>query len=422
MDILNLFESKKVKGDKKLIIENHNFIEVISFLDIELVKKLISKTYEESLIKNFSNKLIDVQKYNILGIGGYGIIFEIENNKCIKLTLNFTNKKPSDEYNIPILLSEKNSELKKLINIPLCYIEDVKIDGICSYLKLVYSLMVLVKNPNINKEIYKKKIEKIKPNLNFNDSDISKYFYIYKQYITLPNIIVFNRIKDLIKIIKKFKDKDHLNYDKILIIYNKAISSSNNYIYNLYEVENPKIFYQSYLRTLFLHVILFLLKSNEKSFFVHKDLKPDNILVFHSKYNYTLSYKKYKFIFKNKIIFKINDFSFSLFNDDKDVIDNKIIYNLFYDIHYFTHFFFYYFNNIIKKYDENLLNFLYKTYIEPYCKQEINDINSLIDIKEKDVKCSFGKFKTRVEYTSEDLENDILKNNLFKKFYSNNND
>lgn len=418
MDILNLYSSNKIKGDKELININHNIINLLLYLDLEDVKKIICKIYK---ITELPKTIIKKNEYNILGIGGYGIIFELNNNKCIKLTLNFSSNKnennefeTSKEYIIPIELSKKNSELKDLINVPLCYIEDIKTNGLENYLRLVYSIFILIKNPNINHDQFLKKIVKINPNIIINNDHIFKYLKIYNKYVNLPNLIIFYKFKEIIKLINKFKLKENKNYNKILIIYEKAIDSANNHIYNIEENHNivDGNFYKVYFRSLFLQVSLFLLKANENNYFIHRDLKPDNILVFNTKKNYSITYKNYEFNFKNKIIFKINDFSFSKL-EDKNKTHKK--YTILYDIHYFTHFFFLYFYDNLKDHDENLFNFLYKKFIEPYCNQSINELNTLKKIK-KNIICYEGKLNYDNNYKSKDLEKVILKNKLFNYF------
>lgn len=415
MEILNLLNSKQIHGDKKLITENHDIIDLLTKLSPGKIKNLIANIYNNVTQDCHANKTIESEKFNILGIGGFGIIFEIKNNMCLKLTINLNHDSTVSEYHIPNILG-KNKNLAQLINIPLCLLCDVNITGLENYLRLVCALMLLSKNCKMEKETFSHEIQKIKKNLKLDQDQIARYLYIYKTYVKLPHLYLVERYDNVMTLINRFQKEQK---KKIFIFFNKAIDSANHFIRERIEDSNNA---SIQLRSLFLQASLFLLLANEHYFFVHHDFKPDNILVFKQTSPYVITYKEYAFEFDIGVIYKVNDFSFSRLKEHEDK-HNYLC--LFYDIHFFTHFFFYYFYKTLKKNDPKLLHYLHKTYIESFCNQDIDNVDTLINIKKSqkhstlNLECKEGKIKKYVKYTVKDLENDILKNDLFKMFLKN---
>lgn len=168
-----------------------------------------------------------------------------------------------------------------------------------------------------------------------------------EHYINLYN--KYNNIEDLnyiLNIDKKYSLLINNIYIEKLAYGNlfEALTDEKNNLLdnNLYKEDNKKVFRilhsEKNIKLCFLQIFIFMVQAYVKCKFIHNDLRPENILVFASK-PFTYKFENVIFRFKDNLIFKVNDFDFSITQNISNSIIKKYkisrIKNIFGDIHYF---------------------------------------------------------------------------------------
>lgn len=401
--------------------------------DFEEFKK--STRLDSSSRTNYLMKRINKNNESIiklLGIGGYGAVFKISNNNCVKLTLE-NKKNDYHEYLIPKKLFELDPELQHSIVIPLFLLKNKSFNNIINVICLNALICIIIYN------IIKKNNNLINIDLNNlfstldikyeysfilskeNKSDTAEiYNFIYQNYFNQKFRFngVFYCLKQMIKLFNK--EKGIMGFYMLMPLAEDI--STNIYI-------NPKTFELDKLgqkvqffnkqigRMIFLQVSIALLKT-KKFNYVHNDLKPDNVLVFKKNNPYSLVYNNNNFIFMEKYIFKISDFDFSILPDY--VENNKIagtrlsnFKSWFNDIHYFIHKLFIYFNKDDIELDLPFFKKLHSLFIYPFCQCEFDKMFGKTLIKSGNtIICEEGFY-----YSNKLPEIKILENFILSDFF-----
>lgn len=390
-------------------------------------------------------KEIEKKNIKIIGIGGYGQVYQLDDNFCIKISL--TNKNYYHEYYIAKELSN-NKDLKNNIIDPLLLIKKNNFFGLINFFHInilfIYLAYCYIKKKEISEEEVKKKIKEynIEEEYKFlfknenrqivnEASSFVNYMFIY--FFNGDNffIIMLNKFIKILNYFKEYiKTKKKKGYMMIMPLAD-AISSNVFLNKNLnIDINGARAVYiYPYIyRMLFLQVSLFFLNVNKKYFYFHNDLKPDNILVTEETEPYSINYSTLKFFFKEKFRFKIADFDFSkILNKNKQYINeftiNKKIEHSrldkenswFFDIHFFIHKLIYYIGYEETELDKDFFLSLYEVFIKPYCKIAFNDLNSCVKVKIKKTNefCYKGYFFSDNEPDISILIN-FLKSDFFK--------
>lgn len=332
---------------------------------------------------------------------------------CIKLI--FT----SDlyEYLIPLELMKRLSNLKEYLNfihIPEGVMHNLNLSGFLSAFNLHIIIIKYIDYIN-NKKFNKNAIEEIMSDKelftnydmiehiynknfrrNYKENDTIKtnstkflnnsyqlYSYIFSKYTRLySKLILIENFHHITRCVKRVNIDKDLKGSLIISKYAFGVSTkvkldmfgnlSENGM-NGYEVD------KDIYRVLVLQTFLFILVTNiYNNYFIHNDLKQDNILVFKKNEPLILQFEKYTITFDEKYIFKINDFDFVKIskktnNKIKDSSYEKTV-PWFSDVFYFCTMLPTYEKNI-KKIDKELYLELKKTFlVEKYKKYSKKNI------------------------------------------------
>jgi serine/threonine protein kinase len=439
MNYLNNIK-KKIVGDKlTTILLYHKYANFISFIkekDYTNIINIIINDYKlnkiKNIIKNEEEKSYK-QTIQILGVGGFGQVYKIDDNYCIKI--NISNTENYHEYLIPEKIAS-NPELKDFILVPIAMIEKIKLKGLINIIQLniilIYILhcyvfdmalsetkiIDLLKNfhiDNLYKDLFKNSINKTYFNKLYN--------YYLKDY---DNIDIIDNFLSVLRTIRG-KNNQILNTGFIILMPIAATTSYKLYLnvqnksISKYGIKASKIYNDIY-RILFIQVALFIININDIYNYTHNDLKPDNILVIPCYEDYILKYKTLKFFFAEKFRYKIADFDFSRL---QGIIENQKIYNTklssntswFTDIHYFIHKLFVYITETEINADLVFFQELHKTFIYPYCNTPFDKIQHNIISKHNGVEiCKDGRFYLQNKDINISLLYNFLKSKVFLKW------
>lgn len=409
---------------------------------------IIQKKYNEyNKINNNLETLKQIEKNNIkiIGVGGYGQVYKIDNNFCIKISLS--KKNFYHEYFIAKKISKKKDLKKNIIN-PQILIKTNNFYGLVNFFHInilfIYLTYCHIKEKNIQEDEIKKKIKTydIENEYRFlyrNEnrhivSEALKFFdFLFLYFFNNDNFYI-NMIHKFLKILNSFKEYEEGEEKKgYMIVMPLADSMASNIFLNketlkldINGIKGVYVFPYIY-RMLFLQVSLFYLNTNKYFFYSHNDLKPDNILVTEEFKPYTISYQNNYFYFKENFRFKIADFDFSkIIYNDKNEIDintiNKKIKNSrldnvkswIFDIHFFIHKLTYYIGKEETEIDKDFFFKLHELFIKPFCKIKFNDLHSFIKIKIKKTNdvCDKGYL-----YTDKNPDISLLINFLISDYF-----
>lgn len=373
-------------------------IGILKHFTVKDTKKLVAK-----IINDYNNNCLFDDKehislrnnYDILGSGSFGIVFSTHSEYCVKLIFKDTGEK---EYRLPKTLIESNSDIEDYVINPICYL-NLNFSGLVCYFSLYYSLYVIllhsVYDQELNTHEFLSNLKKLKHDWNLTSLKLEpqhKYLFysILNKYIKLQHIDFFDHIELMCDVLKPGQP-----INGSLLVMKEALLSSEQMKVNAsgqfdiqgycpYSEENTKMF-----RIITMHVFLFILQSNKNIRFIHKDLKPNNILVFDSN-PYYLEYENIKFLFKNNYRMCIHDFGIStiLACDKPSGIAR--------DVHFFVHSLFYFFKNQYQ-HDIEFFQALYDFFIAPYCNTNYNLIARKTENKYKQC-CNKGQLPINISY------------------------
>lgn len=394
------------------------------FRDTSSIKifKNILDVFVNNLPLSTKNKLFEkdtLESFKLIGIGGYGQVYRINESVCIKL--NLQENENYHEYEIPISLAKLDSELDLLVLKPRALVKHYIFTGILNVLQIhiliVYVMYCLEKDIEIDIEEAKKKLVTYhilkEYNYLFRRGDqIASQSYVL--YLTIINkyFLPDERIdlqKYLIHLINSFRDKNDKSKVKtrgFLILMPLANGICTRLTINdktkQIDINGLKasLVHKHVNRMIILQVSLFILIARQYDDYVHNDLKPDNVLVFPTECeSYTITYKHRKYLFKEKFIFKIADFDFSVLPNtvpNKKIIGSKLehIRSWFNDIHYFVHKFFSFISPDEIEADKEFFIALHDKFIFPFCGTPYDKVKRDLLIK-KDCKehCVNGIYK-----------------------------
>lgn len=453
-------QQKDIEGDESLFFFLYKKINIFYefdekkyatiFYNAVFNYDLLKKKYEEYKDSEDNVKLLkDIEKKNIkiIGVGGYGQVYQIDDSFCIKISLS--NDHHYHEYYIAKELS-KNKELKNSIINPFLLIKKNNFNGLINFFHInilfIYLAYCYIERKEIDEEEIKKKIKEYNIETEYKflfKNENRKIINKASSFVNYMFIHFFNgddffilMLNKFLKILNYFKEYITTHKKKgymMLMPLAEAISSNVFLNKNLnLDIKGVKAVYvyPCIYRMLFLQVSLFFLNVNKKYIYFHNDLKPDNILVTEETEPYSIYFKDLSFFFKEKFRFKIADFDFSkLLDKNKHYISentiNKKIENSkfdkestwFFDIHFFIHKLVYYIGIEETELDKEFFLTLYELFIKPYCKISFNDLNSFIKVKIKKTNdvCYKGYFFSDKEPDISVLIN-FLKSDFFKQW------
>lgn len=352
----------------------------------------------------------------LINSGGFGIVFRCDNSYCLKLIFEYNDIVFRHEYDIPVSIKERLEERKMKQYIEFMCVPDVILEDLsCRNLKLLvilYSFSLLTCRNIIERRLDLSKCKQFDRQISdFTEiADIySKYknntkFYIifsniYNKYIKeYTNIILLNNYNSLMKFLSNYK----INFKKTLkdnvlrcnvLLERLALETSDclrlddsgEVIPNgtkAYEKDN------NYLRLLVLQTFLFISAVNKCfDYFVHNDLKMNNILVFAKERPLIINFNSTtRFEFLENYVFKINDFDFSSHDSltNRKISESKFSNNdnWIYDVHFFVHSLFLFITHEkFIKIDNNLYTCL-KDYFLLDCKSDKMRCNTHIEKKD----------------------------------------
>lgn len=420
---------------------SHIFFKSVS--DFNVIKQSYEKEKSNGDF-NFKKKRFEEQNIKNIGIGGYGQVYRLDNNYCVKISINKHNY--YHEYYIAKELSQ-HPELKNSIIDPEILIKTQNFVGLVNFLHInilfIYLTYCYIKNKNVQeneveqklatyditneyKYLYRNENRKIVNDATNFYNFLFSYFFEEEYYI--------NMLNKFLKILNYFKDfisnKEKKGY---MIIMPLADGMSNNIYLNKETMRLDSnglrsIYVYPYIyRMLFLQVSLFFLNVNKFYSYLHNDLKPDNVLVTEEIKPYTISYNDLTYYFKENFKFKISDFDFSkiIFKEKESNtnIFNKKIENTtldkknswLFDIHFFIHKLMYYIGIKETELDKDFFLKLHEIFIKPYCKISFVDLHSFVKVKNKKTNdvCDKGYI-----YTDKRPDISILINFLKSDFFS----
>ena len=269
------------------------------------------------------------------------------------------------------LIKNNLGKYNEFISIPELLIKGL----VCKNLKLVisiYSFLIITCKNVLEKDLELSKLQSVSLEKQISDfnsiSNIyNKYknnskFYIvfsnlYKKYVNDHiNIVLLNNYNNLMKFLDNYRVnfkkplKDNILKSNVLIERLALETSDGLRLDNCGDISSfgSKAYERDvdYLRMLTLQVLLFVLNVNKCfKFFVHNDLKMNNILVFNKEYPLIIDYKyknkRMSIEFFERYIFKLNDFDFSNFDsyNNTKIEHSKFANNdhWIYDVHFFVH-------------------------------------------------------------------------------------
>lgn len=384
----------------------------------------------------------------LIGVGGYGQVYKISDNLCVKVILN---DEHSDqyyhEYDIPVELSRLSEDIKNSIVYPYAIVKNQTFLGLINIVQInvlfIYITYCFIKGIPIEDTIEEKKYlsEKIK---NFNISkEYDELFlkknkqsstkalgfinFLYKKYLLKEERI--NILGHILYLIKSFKSKSNSKIlEKGNLIIMPLLQCSSNALYlhpetKIIDFNGLKAYnvYPRFFKMLFLQTALTLVKINQKISFTHNDVKPDNILVSNVNEPYSIDFYGQKFYFNERFRFKLADFDFSIIDGVKNIkIERSNIYKYstwLTDIHYFVHNLFYYFSGHIYKttnLESAFFDQLDELFIKPFCDINIKE-SKLTNIKTH--KCIEGRLRENI---NKDISYiiDFLKSDTFSFWHT----
>lgn len=432
---------KKILGDKiTTILLYHKYANFINFIDEKNYTNIINtiiNDYKLNKIKNIlTNEANNTPKnvIQLLGVGGYGQVYMIDDNYCIKI--NITNSDNYHEYLIPEKIANTSNELKDMILVPIAMIEKIKLKGLINIVQfniiIIYilycyvfdvalsevKLINLLKNFQID-NIYKDLFKQVKNKAYF----YILYYYYLKDY---DNVDLLDNLLSVVRTIKN-KNNNIINTGFIIFMPLAATTSYKLYLnvqnktISKHGVKASKIFNDIY-RILFLQVALFILNITDIYQYCHNDLKPDNILVVSSYEDYIINYKTLKFYFTEKFRYKIADFDFSTLIsviENKKIINSKLSQNRtwFTDIHYFIHKLFMYITESEINADLHFFKELHRIFIIPFCNTPFDKMYINVISKQNGVEiCKEGMYLLYDNIIDIKILYDFIASDLFLKW------
>lgn len=436
MNYLNKIK-KKILGDKlTTVLLYHKFVNFIHFISEKDYTNIINTLINDYNLNKLKN-IIQNEEYNIkkkiyvLGVGGYGQVYKLDENYCVKI--NITTNNNYHEYLIPQKIASTSEELSNMILKPIAMIEKIKLKGLINIVQLNIVIIYVLYCYIYEISLSEKKLLEILKNLYieneyktlFKNIKNKKYFYIlYYYYLKeYDNIDILDNLLSIIRTIRN-KNNNIINtgfmilmplapttsYKLYLNIDSKNISKTG--------IKASKIFNDIY-RILFLQVSLFIINITDIYKYCHNDLKPDNILVVPAIENYTIKYKELSFFFIEKFRYKVADFDFSTLMgiiDNKKLLKSKLNKNTswFTDIHYFIHKLFVFINENEINADIEFFIQLHKIFIYPYCNIPFDKMQNNVIAKKSGIEiCKDGMFQIH----DNEIDINILYNFISSMFF-----
>lgn len=432
---------KKIEGDKIagiLLYHKYScFFDYIDKKDYSETIKAVINDFKLHRIKNIvEGKLYGKKKkaINILGVGGYGQVYKLDDNYCIKI--NITNSQNYHEYFIPEKISELSDDIKNMILKPIALIKKSELKGLIHIIKmnimLIYVLYCYILDVSISEVKIIQILKDLKIDTEYkevfkvNKTKHLNYFYnLYYYYLDkYANVDIVTNILSIIRTLKN-KNNEIINTG-FMIIMPLAITTS----YKLYlnpitksvsksGIKAYKIFNNIY-RIVFLQVALFILNVRKSCKFCHNDLKPDNILISQSFENYAIKYENLEFFFIEKFKYKIADFDFSIIHDlvnNRKIMNTKLVNNTswFTDVHYFIHKLFYFISNDEILADNDFFIELHKVFIYPFCNVPYDKMDKNLILRKDGIEiCREGMYLMQI-----DIDIELLKNFISTDFFKN---
>ena len=417
-------------------------------------KKILTK-FKDFYNKNKKNKYIDfvcdndknIKMINsditLISVGGYGQIYKINDDTCLKINLEDVDY--DHEFEIPKQLSRMpNDTIKKLILTPYSIIKNCKFSGLLNIINInvffVYIIYILLFKKKLNTADIEKKLTKHSINHEFNELFVSNEKKKINTAIDLYNFFCLyylkheehiNILKYLPRLINMFKNKQGNLKDIGYIILMPLLKS--NSVSLLLDEESKQIdnkkgtkaykVIKHFYRILFLQMSLLVLNINDVTEFTHNDFKADNVLVDAMDDPYELSYKNSIFKFSERFVFKLADFDFSLLKEytQNNKLKNKTLFketNWLTDIHFFIHSLFYYISKDEYLSDKFFFDTLFNKFISPYCNITVTKLLSTTTcVQKKDSKefCISGRLVKQKYVDISELEN-FIHSELFKEW------
>lgn len=421
---------RKIYGNVNNFRLHREFLHIIENFTKEEAKDIILKIAQDynegNLFKKNEKYNINNKYYQLLAVGGYGIVFKTSLDPCEVLKISLTNDVQNKDYSIPNILISKHPNLENLIMSPKAYME-INLKGLYYYIYVQYFIVFV-----INRSIYlKTKIKKSDLDFKINykiadelfnstiDFKPEYMFLIEKYFENIYKIDFITHKIQLKRIFNMFKKYNQIDF-KYCTIFDYAPFLSFNLLLDIRTLRISRngidsfdtlvLQYKSFplysLRILFLTISIFLLFCNKSSSFIHNDLKLDNILVVETK-PYKLKFDDVEFVFDINFKYLINDFGISVL---KPKCNKK--YSWFYDMHFFVHMLFIYLEDRMSL-DNEMTLFLFNTFIKPFCSKNINEIKNS-NFKNPGI-CEDFFYKKKVKYDIKNLKT-LLNNSLFEIF------
>lgn len=412
------------------------YYDIINNIHNDFVLKKIDSKFKNNKKKHISNSDLE-----LIGIGGYGQIYKLNSNICVKL--NLTQKEEYHEYNIPLIIKKIDNELGDMIIQPYTLIKNCVFNGILNMIQLnilmVYFTYCYVFNKSYSSFDMKNKLKdynidkEYKALFKNNDKNIVNKSFEFFNFLNCNYLNPDEQIKIisfLLQVIKSFKKKNVVQKNGFLILmpYAEGNISVRLYLNSLTkEIDNNGVkafyIYKDINRLLFLQISLFILKIKKHTVFLHNDLKPDNVLTVSINDNVPriINYKNNSFHFYEHFMFKISDFDFSVlpcYLENKKVANSKLAKNRswFIDIHNFVHKIFSYITEEEINADIFFFKKLHETFIFPFCGLAFTEMKNNVKInKSSEDICIEGMYMKNIMPEIELLEIFIL-SDLFTRW------
>lgn len=402
-------------------------------------KEIFLTYYKDSKNRIFL-KMLNIP-VTLIGIGGYGQIYKLSEDICIKINIETTDS--YHEYEIPKSLSTIiDDDIKELVLYPSSIMKNCVFNGLCNTVQLnivfVYIIYCIVMDKKVSKEEIENKTRNYNIDTEFNyifsldpknekflKESCDMYNFIISNYMKKENRI--GVIKNLPRILKMFHTPGNQIKNKGFIIFMPLLKSQSMNL--LLNKETGKIdtehgiraylVCKNYHRMLFLQMSILILSINKRTKFVHNDFKPDNMLVETKTEPYELNYEEKTFIFNEPFVFKLADFDFSIMNNfsNKKIENRKNFINNTWlsDIHYFVHLLFYFISSEEYESDKVFFDSIHNKFIKPYCNISVQDLlfkKGVVKKINEHVKCLDGRLMINKEVDIKILS-DYIDSELF---------